>query len=117
MAMLTQIARLTDGLILAEEMDSDGRFEEAEYRSQAKKLFKTFNRKTQEKMTIESGKYLSKLLACFLICPFYKSFLNCYRKLLLCVRYFQRRVLPYTVREFIPQKTCIQVSGRASERV
>ena len=55
MAMLTQIARLSDGLILAEAMDSDGRFEEAEYRSQAKKLFKTFTRKMQEKMTIESG--------------------------------------------------------------
>lgn len=55
MSVLTQIARLTDGLILSEAMDSDGKFEEAEYRNQAKRLFKTLNRKSQERVTIESG--------------------------------------------------------------
>jgi len=56
MSILTLIARLSDGLLLSEEMDADGKGLE-EYRNQAKRLFKTLNNKSQDRMSIETGPY------------------------------------------------------------
>jgi len=54
MSVLTLIARVSDGLVLSEEMDAEGL---EEWRNQAKKLFKTFTNKSQDRLTIESGPY------------------------------------------------------------
>jgi hypothetical protein len=59
MPLLTLLARVPDGLMLSESMDS-GKTDVADmefYRSQAKQIFKTLNRKSQPKMSIESGGY------------------------------------------------------------
>ncbi len=59
MPLLTLLARVSDGLILAESMDS-GKSEIGDtdpYRTQAKQIFRTLNRKSPPRMFIESGSY------------------------------------------------------------
>lgn len=59
MPLLTLLCRVSDGLMLSESMDS-GKNEtvDMEYaRSQAKQIFKTLSRKSQNRMYIESGSY------------------------------------------------------------
>jgi len=57
MSYFTSISRVSDGLPLAEALDSDGLSELDAYRAQAKKIVKTLSRKSQSKLTIETGDY------------------------------------------------------------
>ncbi len=73
MSVLTLISRLSDGLILSEEMDADGSGLE-EFRNQAKRLFKTFTTKSQDRLTIETGSYYfayPRRLANIICCKFH----------------------------------------------
>lgn len=59
MPLLTLLSRVPDGLMLSESMDS-GKTDVADmefYRNQAKQIFKTLNRKSPARMTLESGGY------------------------------------------------------------
>lgn len=55
MTILTMIARLNDGLMLAESIAEKTDLES--YRAQAKKLIKVVEPKTANRMTVESGPY------------------------------------------------------------
>jgi len=58
MPLLTLMSRVSDGLMLSESMDSGKNDTDMEYyRSQAKQIFKTLSRKSQNKMYIEAGVY------------------------------------------------------------
>ncbi len=63
MTILTIIARVSNTLMLAEDMESDfaentSKSSDLEtYRSQAKNLVKTLSRKSENRLTIESGPY------------------------------------------------------------
>jgi vesicle transport protein SEC22 len=59
MPLLTIISRIPDALILSEDVDSNqGRAGELDlFRDQAKRLIKTLNRKSQQRMTVESGPF------------------------------------------------------------
>lgn len=77
MPLLTLLCRVPDGLMLSESMDS-GKNEVADmefYRSQAKQIFKTLNRKSQNRMTLESGGYYFAyvlLLQFYFFCAYFK---------------------------------------------
>eukprot|EP00195_Chlamydomonas_chlamydogama_P017028 CAMPEP_0202895050 /NCGR_PEP_ID=MMETSP1392-20130828/4330_1 /ASSEMBLY_ACC=CAM_ASM_000868 /TAXON_ID=225041 /ORGANISM="Chlamydomonas chlamydogama, Strain SAG 11-48b" /LENGTH=211 /DNA_ID=CAMNT_0049579935 /DNA_START=278 /DNA_END=910 /DNA_ORIENTATION=+ len=60
MVRLTLIARVIDGLPLAEGLDSDKDPEIDQYKNQAKSLFKKFASQPQQqaRMSVESGKYV-----------------------------------------------------------
>ena len=56
MTVLSLIARVSDGLMLAEAMDStEGKSEVEEHRVEAKKLVKTLSRKSPTRLAIETG--------------------------------------------------------------
>eukprot|EP01114_Cavostelium_apophysatum_P009951 TRINITY_DN2328_c0_g1_i1.p1 TRINITY_DN2328_c0_g1~~TRINITY_DN2328_c0_g1_i1.p1 ORF type:complete len:179 (+),score=27.85 TRINITY_DN2328_c0_g1_i1:83-619(+) len=59
MTILTLIARLSDGLMLSEAMDSaDDKVADVDaFRTQAKKIIKSLSRKSPTKMTVETGNY------------------------------------------------------------
>lgn len=69
MPLLTLLSRVPDGLMLSESMDS-GKNEVSDmefYRSQAKQIFKTLNRKSQNRLTLESGGYYFAYVHHFLL--------------------------------------------------
>lgn len=58
MAALTIIARVSDGLVLSEAMDTDGRISEIDlFRAQAKKIFKSLTFKSHQRLTIDTGDF------------------------------------------------------------
>lgn len=73
MVKLTLIARIADGLPLAEGLDSDKDVEIDQYKAQAKSLFKRFSMQPSQqasRLSVESGKYIFHYLIeaglCFL---------------------------------------------------
>ncbi|KAI8997238.1 Longin-like domain-containing protein [Pilobolus umbonatus] len=59
MVKTTLIARLTDGLPLAASMDDEQiETELAEYKGQAKSIFKRLNNNSEQRCSIESGRYI-----------------------------------------------------------
>ncbi|CAD7696832.1 unnamed protein product [Ostreobium quekettii] len=70
MVRLTMIARISDGLPLAEGLDNDKALELEEHKHQAKKLMKRLSqeRQTASRMSIDSGKFSFHILIEGVVC-------------------------------------------------
>lgn len=82
MVKLTMIARVTDGLPLAEGLDDGRDLKDAEfYKQQVKALFKNLSRGQNEasRMSVETGPYVFQYPCVFAspICPYCMPLFSC----------------------------------------